>query len=163
MAIRIDVIPTIPDARAKVRLKGFREIAGASVAAVHIADSYTIDSDLSQAGLEKARAALTNLHLERSVMGRWFPTRFSWGIEIGFLPGVTDNIGTTAQETIEDATKRKFNQGERIYSSQTFFVEGDISEAAIRKIATSLHNPLIQRAHIFDAFRAPPKLSLIHI
>ena len=160
MAIRIDVIPTIPDARAKVRLKGFREIAGASVAAVHIADSYTIDSDLSQAGLEKARAALTNLHLERSVMGRWFPTRFSWGIEIGFLPGVTDNIGTTAQETIEDATKRKFNQGERIYSSQTFFVEGDISEAAIRKIATSLHNPLIQRAHIFDAFRAPPKKAI---
>ena len=30
------------------------------------------------------------------------PRRFDWALEIGFLPGVTDNVGNTAREAIED-------------------------------------------------------------
>ncbi len=150
MAIRIDVIPTIPDARAEVRLKAFRALVGSGVTSVHIADSYLIDADISKAASKKAKDALTNPQVEKSIIGRWKPAHFSFGIEIGYLPGVTDNIGTTAGETITDATRRAFKKEERVYSSQTFFIEGSVSEAQAKKIAASLHNPLIQSARIFD-------------
>jgi phosphoribosylformylglycinamidine synthase len=149
MAIRIDVTPTIPDARAHVRLKAFREITS-KVRQVYIADSYLIDTDLSQTGLAKARSALTNPLVEASHMGRWLPKRFTWGIEIGFLPGVTDNVGTTTKETIADAAHHNFKEGEHVYSSQGFFIEGNLTEKEVEKIANSLYNPLIQTARIFD-------------
>ncbi len=151
MAIRIDVTPTIQDARAELKLKAFREIAGTKVKAVHIADCYLIDTELPKAGLEKARFVLTNPLVEASTMGRWLPKAFDFAIEIGFLPGVTDNVGTTAVETIEDATGKKFKEGEHVYSAQVFFIEGKIKLEDAEKIAGSLHNPLIQRANIYDA------------
>ncbi len=150
MAIRIDVLPTIPDARAEIRRKAFREIAP-KAAKVRIADSYTIDAALSKTGLQKARLALTNPRIEKSVAGRWLPPRFSFAIEVGYLPGVTDNVGATARETIEDATKRAFTAEENVYSSQTFFIEGPITRHEAERIAASLHNPLIQSADVYDA------------
>ncbi len=150
MAIRIDVVPTISDARAEVKLKAFCEIAGSAVKKVHLADSYILDTALSKAGLAKARLALTNAKVEKSVVGRWLPAHFGYAIEVGFLPGVTDNIGTTAKETIEDATGRPLKNSEAVYSSQTFFIEGTLSKIQIEKIAASLYNPLIQSVKIFD-------------
>lgn len=150
MAIRIDVTPTIPDARAEVKVKAFRTIAGKTIRAVHIVDSYLIDADLSKTAIEKARGALTNSQVEASHVGRWLPATFSYAIEIGYLPGVTDNVAATAGETIEDATGRSFKKGERVYSSQTFFIVGTLSRKLVEKIALSLHNPLIQSAKIYD-------------
>src|SRR6185295_4529578 len=153
MATRIDVTSTIPDARAHVKQRAFEELVGKGkihkVHKVHIADSYLVDSTLSKAGLAKARAALTNAHIEASHIGRWLPAKFHWGIEIGFLPGVTDNVGTTAKETIED-TGHKLSGGEQVYSSQSFFITGSLSQKQVEKIAESLYNPLIQTARIFD-------------
>ncbi len=151
MAIRIDVTPTIPDARAQLKLKGFREIGGKGIKAVHIADSYLIDTALSEAGLLKARSSLSNPLVEESTVGRWLPSAFDWAIEIGYLPGVTDNIGTTAKETIEDAVGQKFGEGEHVYSAQVFFISGKVEKSAVQRIALSLHNPLIQRATILNA------------
>ena len=151
MAIRIDVTPTIPDARAELKLKAFREIAGTKVKVVHIADSYLIDSALPTAGLLKARSSLTNPLVEESTVGRWLPKKFDWALEIGFLPGVTDNVGTTALETIEDAIAKKFKEGEHVYSQQVFFIDGKITRETAEKIAGSLHNQLIQKATIYSA------------
>ena len=147
MAIRIDVVPTIPDARAEVKKKEFQGVVGrGTIRAVHIADSYLIDTSLSVAGLQKVRLALTNPRMEESHTGRFLPKHFDWAVEIGFLPGVTDNVGTTAREMIADAAKHAFREGEQVYSSQTFFIEGDISRVHAEKIAAGLHNPLIQSA-----------------
>ena len=64
------------------------------------------------------------------------------------MPGVTDNVGATAKETIED-TGHSFREGEHVYSSQVFFIEGKISEKEAQKIAAGLYNPLIQTARIY--------------
>jgi phosphoribosylformylglycinamidine synthase len=111
MATRIDVITTIPDARAALKTRAFQEIAP-KVSSVFIADSYLIDTNLSKAGLEEARSALVNPHVEEGIIGRFLPKSFDFAVEIGYLPGVTDNVGTTAQETIEDATGKKFKEGD---------------------------------------------------
>ncbi|MBV9349342.1 MAG: phosphoribosylformylglycinamidine synthase [Patescibacteria group bacterium] len=152
MAIRIDVISAIPDARALVKKNEFQGLVGkGKIRAVQIADSYTIDSALTKTGLTEARLALTNPKTERSYRGQWLPKRFTRGIEIGFLPGVTDNAGNTAKEMIEDAARHAFEPGEQVYSSQTFFITGAVSEKDAQKIAASLHNPLIQTARVFGS------------
>ncbi|OGG43362.1 phosphoribosylformylglycinamidine synthase II [Candidatus Kaiserbacteria bacterium RIFCSPHIGHO2_01_FULL_48_10] len=148
MTVRIDVVATIPDARAQLKIKDFRAIAGPHVQTVSVVDSYLIDASLSPRELSLARRALTNSRVEASHAGRWLPKKFNFAIEIGFLPGVTDNVGTTAQEAIEDATKKKFSENERVYSAQVFFIEGAISRGQAEHIAATLYNPLIQSAKI---------------
>ncbi len=151
MAVRLDVVTTIEDARAGLRLKAFRESAGSTVTAVHVADSYLLDAALSHAGLSRARHALINPLMEAAHMtGAWVPKRFAYAIEVGFLPGVTDNVGATAQETIEDATGYAFKAGEKVYSSQVFVIEGALTEHDVHTIAASLYNPLIHSATIYD-------------
>jgi phosphoribosylformylglycinamidine synthase len=71
---------------------------------------------------------------------------FDYAIEVGFLPGVTDNVGTTARQTIED-----FFPGVEevaVYTSQLFFVSGIVSPGFLQKLASALANPLVNRVHV---------------
>ena len=78
------------------------------------------------------------------------PEDFSFALEIGYLPGVTDNLGYTAQETIEDTIGRKFKDEEHVYSSLFVFLVGDISKHDAQRFASELHNPLIERATVHE-------------
>jgi phosphoribosylformylglycinamidine synthase len=73
---------------------------------------------------------------------------FDHAIEVGFLPGVTDNVGTTARQTIEDFFSEKFCEGEAVYSSQIYFVRGKLSPAEVQRLAMTLANPLVNRVHV---------------
>ena len=66
-------------------------------------------------------------------------------IEIGFRAGVTDNVGHTAKQTIEDCLGRKFLDKENVYSSTFYFFQGQMWDTDIARVAGELHNPLIQR------------------
>lgn len=69
-------------------------------------------------------------------------------IEVGMLPGVTDNIGKTATEAIEDKTGKK----RQVYYSRIYAVEsanGKISDMHLEQIAQMIHNPLIEKATIY--------------
>jgi phosphoribosylformylglycinamidine synthase len=72
---------------------------------------------------------------------------FDHAIEVGFLPGVTDNVGTTARQTIEDFLSIKFQEGESVYSSQLYFVCGNLTEDELSRLASILANPLVNRVH----------------
>jgi len=174
---------TIPDARAKTRKKYFESLGlKNNIRAVRVADCYTIDAKPDKKQVEKTKTLLANpLMQEASVISpnktadesaRYNIGRFDYAIEIGFLPGVTDNVGNTAKETLADGAKIKFKPGQNVYSSQVLFISfenipsrpplklrggakklpplihkrglgGDIS-----KIVNSLYNPLIQRATV---------------
>jgi phosphoribosylformylglycinamidine synthase II len=153
MAARIDVQYTIPDARAQVKQHYFNSIGlSHPLTAVSVVDSYTVDARLGAAQLRQIAHALANPVMERAMVnGLPGPQQFGWALEIGFLPGVTDNIATTARETIEDLLKRKFKPDEGVYSSQVFFISGRLSADDVKKVADSLHNPLIQRAQVWTA------------
>ena len=73
---------------------------------------------------------------------------FDYAIEVGFLPGVTDNVGNTARQTIEDYFSMKFAEGEAVYTSQLFFVCGRLPADSLQKLASTLANPLVNRVHI---------------
>ncbi|MBM3229109.1 phosphoribosylformylglycinamidine synthase, partial [Candidatus Parvarchaeota archaeon] len=74
---------------------------------------------------------------------------FSVAIEVGFLPGVTDNVGRTACEAMEDALKRPL--GGQAYSCIQYLVWGPISIQQARKIGEKLlANTLIERVSVLS-------------
>lgn len=76
------------------------------------------------------------------------PTDFDWALEIGFLPGVTDNIGHTASELLKLSSTD--NDNAAVYASKLYLIKGKLTKEDIQKLASALSNKLIQRASIKD-------------
>jgi phosphoribosylformylglycinamidine synthase len=150
MANRIKVISRIPDARAQARKKQLADIClSAKIEDVQLVDVYTTDVELADAQLKEIAATLFSpIVQEAQVDEPGVPHKFDWSIEVGFLPGVTDNVGHTAREMFEDSLKTKFPLLRGVYSSQITFLSGDISAEDVAVIAKSLANPLIQSVRI---------------
>ena len=68
---------------------------------------------------------------------------FSWILEIGYLPGVTDNLGNTATEIICEKLHFKQN-GFKISSSQLFLISTK-DKSIIKNIAEEHSNSLINK------------------
>jgi len=124
---------------------------------VRVADVYTLDLSLSDGEVERVRRELfTDPLTQDSSPGVFANLPFDWAVEVGFLPGVTDNQGRTSREAVEDLLSRRFPEGESVYTSRLFLIEGDIDVEGVERIAALLHNPLIEHARIksrrrFDA------------
>jgi phosphoribosylformylglycinamidine synthase len=151
MAVRIGVRKTVPDSRASAKLAHFRTLGlSKKPSDVAIVDCYVIDASISASGVRKIAEALINPLVETvEVNSISAPGKFSHAIEIGFHPGVTDNVGNTCREMICDLLKAKFKTGEAVYSSKIYFVSG-VSDKDAKTIADSLHNPLIERARVLS-------------
>lgn len=164
MVTRIEVSSTVFDTRAATRKKKFLDFPfGKKIESIAFIDVYSVEKKLTEQQLSKAASALTNPIIQKATIGidhysnpppfsSPFPRgrlgggHFTWAIEVGFLPGVTDNLATTAKEIIADLLKIRFSQDEGMYSSQVTFIKGDITEQQAWQLANSLYNPLIQRA-----------------
>lgn len=149
MVNRIDIIYKIEDTRAKVKKRAFDSLVlKGKIKNVVIADSYLINAALNNEQIEKVADLLINPLLERSSINVTPVSSFDWMIEIGLLPGVTDNVGSTAKEIIEDYFRKQFSKSENVFASRTYFLSGQLELDDILKIAESLYNPLIQQATI---------------
>ena len=148
MAHRIEVSSIIPDTRATVRKRHLESIGFAGrVEDVHLVDVYTVDSSLKDGDLESVASMLTNPVTQQARVDQPLnPDKFQWAIEVGYLPGVTDNVGSTARQGIEDLLGTERKSG--VYTSQVTFLSGELSRDEVALITESLANPLIQRIHI---------------
>ncbi|MFO7726965.1 MAG: phosphoribosylformylglycinamidine synthase subunit PurS [Desulfonatronovibrio sp.] len=73
---------------------------------------------------------------------------FDWIIEVGFRPGVTDNEGRTATQTLQTVLGLK-DEKVRVYTSRQFLISGTLNRAQIEHIARDLlANELIHRFQI---------------
>ncbi|MEI6221530.1 MAG: AIR synthase-related protein [bacterium] len=153
MPHQITTTPTTTDTRALVRKKQFLNILPeATISSLSITDVYSIDKEFSKEELLTIASFLTNPIIQKNAIDTPLtPASFDWAIEVGFLPGVTDNIAHTTKEGIEDALNTKFNNQEAIYTSQITFIEGTLTEKEVNKLAQSLANPLIQHIQIKSA------------
>ncbi len=154
---RIEIQNTVKDSRGNSYLAKIQK-AGFPVSKVETADVYTI-SHLHQGfggqaqmteneAREKIGEMLTNPVYESFSIGEPdFSRDFDWAIEVGFLPGVTDNVGRTVVESIEDLFKIKFQKpAENVFSSTLLYVSGEnLTEKDAQKIGRLFANPLIQR------------------
>ena len=115
MTTRIEITTTVSDSRAIVRQKKLRALGFTNVHIASIADIYTIDKKFSQIDLQKIGEALTNPVMQKFIIRHFEPTekphpknkqrvidkkrsfvntqddnKFSYAIEIGFLPGARE-------------------------------------------------------------------------
>ncbi len=138
------------DPRLKTRTSRIRSL-GFPVDELHLIDVYTIATstrDFSGKELAGIGTQLINPVVQKFLVDSPTLMPFDYAIEVGFLPGVTDNVGTTARQTIEDFFSMKFVEGEAVYTSQLFFVRGTLSPTELQKLASTLANPLVNRVHI---------------
>lgn len=136
------------DTRAHVRTRKVQQDF-AKVKRIYQADVYTLSKNFNQQKLIKIADALTNPVIQHYQINKpIMKEKFDYAVEIGFLPGVTDNCGKTAQEIVEDMLKVKFSGEEAVYYSQVNYIIGKINQAEAEKIGQSLANILIQRIHI---------------
>ena len=150
MAQRIEVFTTAEDGRAKTYQSRFEELG--IKAKVRVVDVYTIEEDISDpANLNACIKALANPVTQKAYLA---PVEdkaaygdFDWAIEIGYLPGVTDNIGHTASEL----TALSLKEPRTVYASRMLLLSGSLSKNDISILESDLHNKLIQRATHKDA------------
>ncbi len=150
MISRIYVIPKLVGAHTKGLQKSFNNLGlSGKVTDVNLFDSYLINAHLNEAQLEQSAKALVNSKLENYSINQ-LPqmATSSYVLEIGFAPGVTDNVAHTVMETLSDLLHYSFEGGEAVYTSKIFLITGDITLADVNNIALSLCNPLIERFYI---------------
>lgn len=120
---------------------------GIDVSSVFTIDVYIIDERLSINELEKiAKELFVDPIIQRYSIDKPIAKdmNFDWLIEVGFKPGVTDSVGKTAKNGIEDILKRKLTGG--VYTSKQYLIGGNINKSDAESIAKELlANDLIQR------------------
>jgi len=151
MTYRIAVSSKIEDARARSILQTLQTLFPESgLKGISTATAYTVDADLSEQEVRQAAQRLANSSIETYLLEDVpVPEEYAFALEIGYLPGVTDAVGHTAQETIEDTTGKRFRDGEAVYSSLFIFLIGDVSREDAEAFSRELHNSLIERTTIY--------------
>ena len=168
MINRIEILTTVFDSRAQQRKHKFSHFSFyKKIKSVSIVDVYTIEKKLSLQNLNKIGSSVSNpvtqkFFIKNNKKNNFLKTyNFNWSIEIGFLPGVTDNVAHTVRQITEDLLNIKFRNDENVYSSQMTLIAGSLNKNEIKQIADSLYNPLIQRSHINETGLIVPKVKLV--
>jgi phosphoribosylformylglycinamidine synthase subunit PurSL len=118
---------------------------------VHSVEVYTIEGGLTKEELRQAAAGpLSDPVIQHFSINRPIACDFDWLIEVGFRPGVTDNVGKTAREAIELLLAEKIGIRKiGVYTSRQYLIKGIISQADAERIASGLlANDLIERHQI---------------
>jgi len=164
-AHRIEVAMTIADTRAAslhTRLNGIG-LTG-SIRAVDVVDAYVIEKDLTRDQLDRVATMLCNPVSHRfSVDAPVKSHGFDVAIEIGCLPGLTDNVAATTREAIEDLLGVRFAESEGVYSSRLMLIEGVEIDLDAQAIVESVSNRLIHRADVksFEQFAADNGMGVV--
>jgi phosphoribosylformylglycinamidine synthase len=152
MALRIEVSSKVPDSRANKYTSHLQAIfPDLTIENVQVIDVYTIDKDFQDFEITQISNALINPLIQAASLKNTQINKAQYAIEIGFLPGVTDNVAHTTKEIIEDLLKINFKDSENVYTSQLIFFQTNAKKNQINQIASSLINPIIQRVHIKDS------------
>lgn len=149
MYYRVEVfpLPHCDDPRGLSLIGKAKDVLGYELTNVRTSDVYSIVADVTAEQAETFAASVSNQVIQGYVVGEKDDHQFNWVIVVGFLPGVTDNVGRSARAVMKDVTGRKLDHEEKVYSSIEYFITADITEADANKIASELlYNNLIQSA-----------------
>jgi phosphoribosylformylglycinamidine synthase subunit PurSL len=152
MPVRLEVTfkPDYRDPLGESVRRGIIEDLGLNVEKVRTVEVYTIDAELTPQEVEHLRCELfTDPVIQESSATSRLARDFSWVVEVGFRPGVTDNVGKTAREGIEEVLGRRLAPAEAVYTSRQYLLTGRLTRDEAERIAGDLlANSLIQRWEI---------------
>lgn len=114
---------------------------------------YTVDYDITPGNFEKfAQNCLQNKITENVLINDVYDnSNFKSLIAVAQLPGVTDDIGVSAQMALADFLNRDIDTNvQHIFTQQIYYIENTLSEEELMLIAKSfLGNQLINHIQVF--------------
>jgi len=150
--IEIGFKPGVRDALGeKTKLKIIEHL-GITVDEVKTIEVYTVEGNLTSDELYAvARGPLSDPVIQQYVIDRGLADKFSWLIEVGFRPGVTDNVGKTAREAIELVLDGGEKRTISVATSRQYVIAGHIRRDEAERIASGLlANNLTQHYEIVE-------------
>ena len=164
MAYRVEVAlkEGFFDALSEEIKRGLRDHLGLRVEGVKRIEVYTVEASIDRSKLEEfAQGALCDPVTQVFSIDKPLARDFDWIIEVGFLPGVTDNVGRTAREALEAMLHRPLSPEEGIYTSTLYAIRGELTQQeAIRAAREYLCNPLIHRFRVLSRNQWDPQKGL---
>lgn len=135
------------DGVAEAVRQGLKEHLGLKVQEVKRVLVYLVDASLSEEEVKRyAREALSDPVTQDFAVDEPLTPDYDWLIEVGFLPGVTDNVGRTAREALEAMLDRPLSPEEGVYTAVLYAIKGELcEEEALRAAREYLGNPLVNR------------------
>ena len=144
MPQRIEIKLKTPDSRAQIIRSTINSEFNNIINKVVVSDIYTLEKNISKNEFKKVKPLIFNSAIEEISLNSFFKEKFDFALEIGYLPGVTDNVGNTAKQVFKDALNNNIN----VYSSKIYYLSGKIDKKDVKQIGEFLSNKLIQRVHI---------------
>ncbi|MCK9462329.1 MAG: AIR synthase-related protein [Proteobacteria bacterium] len=124
---------------------------GYQVAKVRTVDVYTVDADLARGELERLAEAFRDPVIHDWSVDSPLARGFDWLIEVGFKPGVTDNVGRTSTESARLVLGDALPETACVYTSRQYLLFGELVRSEAEAIATGLLcNTLIHRFRAVD-------------
>ncbi len=150
--IEIGLKQGVPDARGRGVLNKAQGALGLKMEACQTRDVYKVVANIDPAVAAKVQAAFADPVVAESALNRLpAPESFDWLLEIGFKPGVTDNVGRTARGALRDIAGRELEWEEQVYTCIQYFLSGQLSRKDVEHLGKDLlANTLIQTISVFS-------------
>jgi len=149
--IEVGIKPEFPDAIGNSLKKTILEDLGIRLSSVRIIEAYTLNFPLPLKDLDTvASQCFSDRVLQNFTIvsrdGHLARKGFDFIVEVGFRPGVTDNVGMTAKEAMEDTLRLALPYGHKVFTSKQFLFRGKaLKEDILRIVRGILANELIGR------------------
>jgi phosphoribosylformylglycinamidine synthase II len=142
---------SLPDPPGRRMMARIKSDLGLCVDNLRVADGFIIDRELSRNDLELiVEEVFLDPVIQEAVIDKPLDIPFDWLIEVGFRPGVTDNVARTVREAVQRTLGAKFQPGEGVYTRKLYFIQGKISREQAETIARDLlANDLIQTRTVY--------------
>lgn len=149
--IEVGFIEGVTDALGESVNRSIREDLLIGVDNVRTVEVYTIAADFTDQEFGRIKdELLTDPIIQVSSLSA-LTFDFDLAIEVGYKPGVTDNVAMTAKEGIEDLLSRPFPLAGAVHTSRIYLLNGRLNKDQAELIATGLlANPIIEDYLIFS-------------
>lgn len=150
--IEIGLKDGVPDARGRGVIHRAAGALKMEIAECRTRDVYKVVAEIDAATAETVRKTFADPVVAASAMDRLpAPASFDWMLEVGFKPGVTDNVGRTARGALKDVVGRELAWEEQVYTSIQYFLSGNLSREDVEHLGKDLlANTLIQTIEVFS-------------
>ncbi len=140
----------VHDARGARVVQQARKFFRLPVRACVTRDVYKVDVPLTARAWCAVRDIITDPVIGRSAAGRLRAAACDWLVEVSYKPGVTDNLGRTAQEVVADVLGRPLTPEEGVYTSVQYFLRGALTREQAQRLGRDLlANELIQNLRVY--------------
>lgn len=166
--IEVTIRPELEDPIGKSLSAQIKDDLSITCKSVRVVDVYTILAEITPEELEKVATELfsdsviqiasINQHIK-------FPQEYQHVVEVGFRPGVTDNVGKSAREGIQDTLSRNLKPDEFVFKSTMYWFSGLSKENCSQVAQKLLANELIQHWKVlsYDELSNQKDISLLPI